>query len=59
MSADGYRLFGEHFPSFASGNRLNGGAFCRHPSADVFSPFIIMCNTLRGSRIERRRFNSS
>jgi hypothetical protein len=56
MSANGYRLFGEHFPSFRLWNRLNGGAFCRHPSADAFRPVFIMRNTVRGSRIERRRF---
>jgi hypothetical protein len=26
------------FRASASGNRLNGGAFCRHPSADAFRP---------------------
>jgi hypothetical protein len=56
MSATGYRLFGEHFPSF----RLLeiGPAAARFASIPLLmfsAPFIIMRNTLRGRRIEGRR----
>lgn len=55
-SATGYRLFAEHFPSF----RLLevGPAAARFASIPLLmfaAPFIIMRNTLRGRRIERRR----
>jgi len=53
--ATGYRLFGEHFPSF----RLLeiGPAAARFASIPLLmfsAPFIIMRNTLRGRRIESR-----
>jgi hypothetical protein len=56
MSATGYRLFAEHFPSF----RLLevGPAAARFASIPLLmfsAPFIIMRNTLRGRRIEGRR----
>ena len=56
MFATGYRLFGEHFPSF----RLLevGPATARFASIPLLmfsAPFIIMRNTLRGRRIEGRR----
>jgi hypothetical protein len=56
MCATGYRLFAEHFPSF----RLlevgpTVGRFASIPLLMFSAPFIIMRNTLRGRRIERRR----
>jgi len=56
LCATGYRLFGEHFPSF----RLLevGPALARFASIPLLmfsAPFIIMRNTLRGRRIEGRR----
>jgi hypothetical protein len=56
VCATGYRLFAEHFPSF----RLLevGPATARFASIPLLmfsAPFIIMRNTLRGRRIERRR----
>jgi hypothetical protein len=56
LFATGYRLFSEHFPSF----RLLevGPAAARFASIPLLmfsAPFIIMRNTLRGLRIERRR----
>jgi len=56
LSATGYRLFAEHFPSF----RLLevGPAVARFASIPLLmfsAPFIIMRNTLRGRRIEGRR----
>ncbi len=54
--ASGYRLFGEHFPSF---RLLEVGPmaarFAAIPLLMFSAPFIIMRNTLRGRRIERRR----
>ncbi len=55
LCATGYRLFGEHFPSF----RLLevGPAVARFASIPLLmfsAPFIIMRNTLRGRRIEGR-----
>lgn len=56
MSATGYRLFAEHFPSF----RLlemgpTAARFASIPLLMFSAPFIIMRNTLRGCRIEGRR----
>ena len=56
VSANAYRLFAEHFPSF----RLLeiGPAAARFASIPLLmfcAPFIIMRNTLRGRRIEGRR----
>ena len=55
--ANGYRLFGEHFPSF---RLLESGPaaarFAAIPLLVFAAPFIIMRNTVRGRRIERRRF---
>jgi hypothetical protein len=56
LSATGYRLYGEHFPSF----RLLevGPAAARFASIPLLmfaAPFIIMRNTLRGHRVEGRR----
>lgn len=58
LFATGYRLFSEHFPSF----RLLeiGPARARFASIPLLmfsAPFIIMRNTLRGRRIERRRID--
>ncbi len=54
--ASGYRLCGEHFPSF---RLLEVGPmaarFAAIPLLMFSAPFIIMRNTLRGRRIERRR----
>ncbi len=56
MCASGYRLYGDHFPSF----RLlevgpTASRFAAIPLLMFSAPFIIMRNTLRGRRIERRR----
>jgi hypothetical protein len=54
--ANGYRLFGEHFPSF---RLLESGPaaarFAAIPLLVFAAPFIIMRNSVRGRRIERRR----
>ena len=54
--ASGYRLCGEHFPSF---RLLEAGPvasrFAAIPLLMFSAPFIIMRNTLRAQRIERRR----
>ena len=54
--ANGYRLFGEHFPSF---RLLESGPaaarFAAIPLLVFAAPFIIMRNGVRGRRIERRR----
>lgn len=55
VCASGYRLFGMHFPSF----RLlevgpTAARFGAVPLLILSAPFIIMRNTLRGRRIERR-----
>jgi hypothetical protein len=54
--ASGYRLFGSHFPSF---RLLEVGPTPARLAAVpllIFSaPFLIMRNSLRGRRIERRR----
>jgi len=56
LCASGYRLFGQHFPSF---RLLEIGPTPARLAAVpllVFSaPFIIMRNTLRGRRLEHRR----
>jgi uncharacterized protein DUF6949 len=56
LCASGYRLFGMHFPSF---RLLEIGPmparFAAVPLLIFSAPFIIMRNTLRGQRIERRR----
>ena len=54
--ANGYRLYGDHFPSF----RLlevgpTGSRFAAIPLLMFTAPFIIMRNTLRARRMERRR----
>lgn len=55
LCASFYRLFGEHFPSF---RLLEVGPlaarFAAIPLIMFSAPFIIMRNTLRGRRIERR-----
>jgi len=56
LCASGYRIFGKHFPSF----RLLEvgpvpGRFAAIPLLMFCAPFIIMRNTVRGRRIERRR----
>jgi hypothetical protein len=56
LCASGYRVFGKHFPSF----RLlevgpAPGRFAAIPLLMFCAPFIIMRNTVRGRRIERRR----
>ena len=57
LCASGYRLFGMHFPSF---RLLEAGPmparFAAIPLLIFSAPFVIMRNTLRGRRIERRRF---
>jgi hypothetical protein len=54
--ANGYRLFGEHFPSF---RLLESGPaaarFAAIPLLVFAAPFIIMRNSVPGWRIERRR----
>jgi hypothetical protein len=56
MCASGYRLYGDHFPSF---HLLEVGPtvsrFAAIPLLMFSAPFIIMRNTLRGRRMERRR----
>ena len=56
LCACGYRLFGMHFPSF---RLLEAGPmaarFAAVPLLIFSAPFLIMRNTLRGRRIERRR----
>jgi hypothetical protein len=56
MFASGYRLFMQHFPSF---RLLEVGPvparFAAIPLLMFSAPFIIMRNTIRGRRIERRR----
>jgi hypothetical protein len=54
--ANGYRLFGEHFPSF----RLletgpSAARFAAIPLLMFAAPFIIMHNSVRAQRAERRR----
>jgi hypothetical protein len=54
--ASGYRLHGDHFPSF----RLlevgpTASRFAAIPLLMFTAPFIIMRNTLRARRMERRR----
>ena len=57
LCASGYRLFSAHFPSF---RLLEVGPvparFAAIPLLMFSAPFIIMRNTIRGRRIERRRF---
>src|ERR1700722_19912171 len=54
--ASGFRLFSKHFPSF---RLLEIGPvparFAAVPLLIFSAPFIIMRNTLRGRRMERRR----
>jgi hypothetical protein len=56
LCASAYRLFGMHFPSF---RLLEAGPmaarFAAVPLLIFCAPFLIMRNTLRGRRIERRR----
>jgi hypothetical protein len=56
LCASGYRLFDLRFPSF---RQLEVGPmparFAAVPLLIFSAPFIIMRNTLRGRRIERRR----
>ena len=57
LCASGYRLFSRHFPSF---RLLEVGPvparFAAVPLLMFSAPFIIMRNTIRGRRIEGRRF---
>jgi hypothetical protein len=56
LCANGYRLFGEHFPSFGLLETGPAGArFAAIPLLMFAAPFIIIRNTVRGSRVERRR----
>jgi hypothetical protein len=54
--ASGYRLFAKHFPSF---RQLEVGPvaarFAAIPLLMFSAPYIIMRNTLRGRRLEKRR----
>ena len=55
LCASGYRLFGSHFPSF----RLletgpKAARFACVPLLIFSAPFLILRNTLRGRRVERR-----
>jgi len=56
MCASGYRLFRINFPSF---KMLEAGPmparFAAIPLLIFSAPFLIMRNTLRGHRLERRR----
>jgi hypothetical protein len=56
LCASGYRLFAKHFPSF---RQLEVGPiparFAAIPLLMFTAPYIIMRNTLRGRRLERRR----
>jgi len=56
LCASGYRVFGLHFPSF---RLLEVGPmaarFAAVPLLIFSAPFLIMRNTLRGRRLERRR----
>ncbi|HML08345.1 MAG TPA: hypothetical protein VK430_09510 [Xanthobacteraceae bacterium] len=56
LCANGYRLYGESFPSF---RLLEVGPaatrFAAIPLLMFSAPFIIMRNTVRGRRLERRR----
>jgi len=56
LCASGYRLYGTHFPSF---RLLEVGPmaarFAAVPLLIFCAPFLIMRNTWRGHRIERRR----
>ena len=56
LCASGFRLFSQHFPSF---RLLEVGPvparFAAIPLLMFSAPFIIMRNTLRGRRAERRR----
>ena len=56
LCASAYRLFSTHFPSF---RQLEVGPmaarFAAIPLLMFSAPFIIMRNTLRGRRLERRR----
>jgi hypothetical protein len=56
LCASGFRLFSQHFPSF---RLLEVGPvparFAAIPLLMFSAPFIIMRNTLRARRIERRR----
>ena len=56
LCASGYRLFASHFPSF---RQLEVGPvparFAAIPLLMFSAPYIIMRNTLRGRRLERRR----
>ena len=55
LCASGYRLYGLHFPSF---RLLEVGPmaarFAAVPLLIFSAPFLIMRNTLRGRRLERR-----
>jgi hypothetical protein len=56
LCASGYRLFAVHFPSF---RLLEAGPmaarFAAVPLLIFAAPFLIMRNTVRGRRAERRR----
>lgn len=57
LCASGYRLFGRRFPSF---RLLEAGPvpgrFAAIPLLMFSAPYIIMRNTVRGRRVEGRRF---
>jgi hypothetical protein len=56
LCASGYRIFASRFPSF---RQLEAGPFAARfaaiPLLMFSAPYIIMRNTIRGHRIERRR----
>jgi hypothetical protein len=56
LCASGYRLFASHLPSF---RQLEvgpvAGRFAAIPLLMFSAPYIIMRNTLRGRRLEKRR----
>jgi hypothetical protein len=57
LSATGYRLFAERFPTFLLLEMgPMAGRFAAIPLLIFAAPYIIMRNTLRGRRIEGRRF---
>ena len=54
--ANGYRLFGERFPSFhLLETGPTGARFAAVPLLIFAAPYIIMRNSVRGRRLERRR----
>ncbi|MGA8653807.1 MAG: DUF6949 family protein [Xanthobacteraceae bacterium] len=56
LCASGYRLIGLHLPSFRMlGAGPMAGRLAAVPLLIFSAPYLIMRNTLRGRRIERRR----